>query len=41
MTAKQGGEALGITSNNFHQRKHRLVKKMKAISSAFGDRRGD
>lgn len=40
-SAKQGAEALGIATNNFHQRKHRLVKKMKAILSTFGERRGE
>jgi RNA polymerase sigma factor (sigma-70 family) len=40
-SAKEGAEALGITVNNFHQRKHRLLKKMKAILSRFGDRHGE
>jgi RNA polymerase sigma factor (sigma-70 family) len=40
-SAKEGAAALGITTNNFHQRKHRLLKKMKAILSRFGDGRGE
>lgn len=35
-SAKEGAEALGITSNNFHQRKHRLVKKIKDLTTRLG-----
>lgn len=38
-SARDGSEALGISSNNYHQRKHRLLKKIKKIMARLDDDR--